>query len=105
MRRTFMQSTPTESQRVRSAKIASLRGAVLASCQAGPGSPLNHPLTLAALAQSAELGGAQGFRVDGPANVAAVRAVSDLPIFGINKVDRDGYDVRITSTLEDALEV
>ena len=100
-----MSSTMTESQQVRSALVASLRGAVIASCQAGPGSPLNNPLTIAALAQSSELGGARGFRVDSPANVAAVRAASGLPIFGINKVDRDGYDVRITSTLQDALEV
>jgi N-acylglucosamine-6-phosphate 2-epimerase len=100
-----MQSGLTESQRVRGELVASLRGAVIASCQAGPGSPLNHPSTIAALAKSAELGGAKGFRVDGPANVAAVREVSQLPILGINKVDRDGYHVRITSTFEDALEV
>lgn len=97
--------TMIESKRTRSAIVMSLKGAVMASCQAGPGSPLNLPPTIAALARSAELGGAQGFRVDGPANVAAVRAVSDRPILGINKVDRDGYDVRITPTLEDALEV
>lgn len=89
----------------RSALVASLSGTVSVSCQAGPESPLNQPSTIAALAQSAEMGGAQGFRADGPANVAAVRAVSQLPIFGINKVDREGYDVRITSTLADALEV
>lgn len=100
-----MHSTIIQSEQARSALVASLKGAVIASCQAGPESPLNQPSTIAALARSAELGGAQGFRVDGPANVAAVRAVSDLPIFGINKVDRDGYDVRITPTLEDALEV
>ncbi len=97
--------TMIESDRTRGALVASLKGAVLASCQAGPGSPLNLPSTIAALAKSAELGGAQGFRVDGPSNVAAVRAVSDRPILGINKVDRDGYEVRITPTLEDALEV
>ena len=97
--------TMIESARARRALVASIKDAVLASCQAGPGSPLNLPSTIAALAQSAELGGAQGFRVDGPANVAAVRAVSERPILGINKVDYDGYDVRITPTLEDALAV
>ena len=93
------------SERARVDLVASLKGAVIVSCQAGPESPLNQPLTIAALAQSAAVGGAHGFRVDGPANVAAVRAVSGLPIFGINKVDREGYDVRITSTLGDAVEV
>jgi N-acylglucosamine-6-phosphate 2-epimerase len=100
-----MHKTMIESERARGALVASLKGAVIASCQAGPESPLNQPSTIAALAQSAELGGARGFRVDGPLNVAAVRAVSELPIFGINKVDRDGYAVRITPTLKDALEV
>ena len=100
-----MHNNPVESQRVRDAIVVSLKGAVIASCQAGPESPLNQPLTIAALARSAELGGAQAFRVDGPNNVAAVRALSTLPILGINKVDRDGYEVRITSTLADAMEV
>lgn len=100
-----MHSTPVESEHIRGALVGSLKGAVIASCQAGPDSPLNTPSIIAALALSAELGGAQGFRVDGPANVAAVRNMSPLTIFGINKVDRDGYDVRITSTLRDALEV
>ena len=100
-----MHTTPNESARIRGALVASLRGAVISSCQAGPDSPLNTPATIAALALSTELGGVQGFRVDGPTNVAAVRAISPLPIFGINKVDRDGFDVRITSTLQDAMEV
>lgn len=89
----------------RRALVAGLKGAVIVSCQAGPESPLSNPAMIAALAQSAAMGGANGFRVDGPANVEAVRAVSTLPIFGINKVDRDGYDVRITSTTADALAV
>jgi N-acylglucosamine-6-phosphate 2-epimerase len=89
----------------RDAVVAALKGEVIASCQAGPDSPLNQPRIIAALARSAELGGARAFRVDGPENVAAVRAVSSLPILGINKVDRDGYDVRITSTLADAMAV
>ena len=96
---------PDESRRVRAAIVANLRGAVIASCQAGPESPLNQPTTIAALARSAELGGARAFRVDGPDNVAAVRALSALPILGINKVDREGYDVRITSTVADAMQV
>jgi N-acylglucosamine-6-phosphate 2-epimerase len=100
-----MNITPVESEQLRGKLVASLRGAVIASCQAGPESPLNTPAILASLALSAELGGAAGFRVDGPANVAAIRSMSPLPIFGINKVDRPGYEVRITSTLADALDV
>jgi N-acylglucosamine-6-phosphate 2-epimerase len=85
--------------------VAPLEGAVIVSCQAAAGSPLDHPGTIAALAQSAALGGARGFRIDGPDNVAAVRAVTDLPIIGIRKADRAGFEVRITPTLADALRV
>lgn len=85
--------------------IAALAGTIIVSCQAGPESPLNEPRIIAALAASAERGGASGFRVDGPENIAAVRAVSDLPILGINKIDFDGFDVRITPRLQDALAV
>ena len=100
-----MYNNPDESRRVRDTLVTGLKGAVIASCQAGPGSPLNTPLMIAALARSAALGGAKAFRVDGPDNVAAVRTASALPILGINKVDREGYDVRITSTVADAMEV
>lgn len=85
--------------------LAALEGTIIVSCQAGPESPLNEPRIIAALAASAERGGASGFRVDGPENVAAVRAMSTLPIFGINKVDIDDFDVRITPRLRDALAV
>src|SRR5688572_30276922 len=82
--------------------ISSLRGGVVVSCQAASGSPLDQPAFIAALAQSAERGGAVGFRVNGPANIAAVAAVSDLPIIGIRKV-RAGGGIVITPTLDDAL--
>jgi N-acylglucosamine-6-phosphate 2-epimerase len=82
--------------------IARIRGGVLVSCQAGWESPLNAPHFIAALAKSAERGGAAGFRVDGPENIAAVRAVSELPILGIYKVLHPGFDVFITSSFADA---
>lgn len=85
--------------------LTALAGTIIVSCQAGPESPLNEPRIIAALAASAERGGASGFRVDGPDNIAAVRAVSTLPILGINKIDFDGFDVRITPRLHDALAV
>ncbi|SDS34071.1 N-acetylmannosamine-6-phosphate 2-epimerase [Jiangella sp. DSM 45060] len=87
------------------AAVASIAGGVVVSCQAGPESPLNTPGILAALAQSAERGGAAGFRVDGPANIAAIRLGSDLPIIGIRKCHVPGSDVYITPTLSDAQEI
>lgn len=67
--------------------------------------PMNHPMIMAALAQSAMLGGAAGIRADSEADIAAIRRVVQLPIIGILKHDLPGYEVRITPTLEDALKV
>jgi N-acylglucosamine-6-phosphate 2-epimerase len=78
---------------------------VVVSCQAGPESPLNAPHFIAALAQSAAMGGAAGFRVDRPESVAAVRAVSDRPIVGINKLRNYDFDVFITPTYASAAAV
>ncbi len=79
-------------------QLAALRNGLVVSCQAGPESPLNAPHFIAALAKSAEMGGAFGFRVDRPENIAAVRAISKLPIIGINKIHTPGYEVYITPT-------
>jgi N-acylglucosamine-6-phosphate 2-epimerase len=85
--------------------LEAIQGRIVVSCQAGPESPLNSPHILAAIAKSAEMGGAAGFRVDRPENVAAVRAVSELPILGINKIHEPGYEVYITPTFESARAV
>jgi N-acylglucosamine-6-phosphate 2-epimerase len=82
-----------------------LEGAVIVSCQAAPGSPLDDPSMIAALVESSAIGGAGGFRVDGTANVAAVRAVSALPIIGIHKVRSADGEVWITPTLDAARRV
>jgi N-acylglucosamine-6-phosphate 2-epimerase len=86
-------------------QIEAVRHSVIVSCQAGPESPLHAPHFIAALARSAEMGGAAGFRVDGPVNVAAVRAVSERPILGINKLPRPSFDVFITPTFAAAKAV
>ncbi len=83
-------------------QLAAIRRGLVVSCQAGPESPLNAPHFIAALAKSAEMGGAAGFRVDRPENVAAVRAVSKLPIIGINKIHTSNYDIYITPTYASA---
>lgn len=86
-------------------QIEAIRHSVIVSCQAGPESPLHAPHFMAALAKSAEMGGAAGFRVNGPDDVAAVRAVSRLPILGINKLPQAGFDVFITPTFASARAV
>ncbi len=83
-----------------------LRGGVVVSAQAmDPASPLDDPRLLSLLAQAAELGGAAGFRVDGPAVVADLRPATGRPIVGIVKDAREGYDVYITPTVRGALDL
>ena len=77
-------------------QIETLRHGLVASCQAAADSPLNSPQVIAALAKACEMGGAIGFRVDHPENVAAVRSFSRHPIIGINKIHTHGYDIYIT---------
>ena len=65
--------------------LAAWRGGIVVSCQAPEGSPLRQPGTMAAMAQAGAMAGAIGIRANGPADVAAIRAVVDLPIVGIDK--------------------
>ena len=88
-----------------SSPIARIAGGVVVSVQAGPDSPLHPAEVIAAMAGSAQAGGAVGFRLDGPAHTAAVRSRSELPIIGIRKRRHPGYDVYITATVDDAREV
>ena len=76
-----------------------LRGGLIVSCQAPPDSPVYGPRFMAAFARAAEQGGAVGVRVNGPADVRAVRRAVSLPIIGIHKVQTEGYPVYITPTL------
>src|SRR4051812_7534549 len=91
--------------RIMLALIEQLRGGLIVSCQAQPGSPVYGPKFMAAFARCAELAGAAGLRVNGSADVRAVRRVTSLPIIGINKLRTDEYPVYITPSLQSARQV
>lgn len=79
-----------------------LRGKLIVSSQAmNPDSPLRRPEILSLLAQAAELGGAGGFRVDGPAVVEHLRRNTRLPIIGIAKDAGGSFDNYITTSSDD----
>lgn len=82
-------------------QLSELSNTLVVSCQAEPGLPLDAPTHIEALARSAVLGGASGLRIQGVANIRAVRAATDLPLIGLLKVDRAGTDVYITPTVAD----
>ncbi len=85
--------------------LESLRGGLIVSCQARPGNPLKGPRFMAAFAQAAEMAGAVGLRVNGAADVRAVRRCSSLPIIGINKQRDPRWPVYITPTVAAARSV
>lgn len=86
-----------------SATLARLKRQLIVSSQAmNPASPLKRPDILALMAQAAELGGAGGFRVDGADVVRLLRSGTQLPIIGIAKDRREGFDNYITTTIADA---
>ncbi|MCW1967937.1 MAG: putative N-acetylmannosamine-6-phosphate 2-epimerase [Anaerolineae bacterium] len=84
--------------------LKALQGGLIVSCQANEGNPMYGPTLMAAFAAAAELGGAVGFRANGPADVAAIRKITQRPIIGIYK-QREEWPVYITPTLQAARDV
>ncbi len=82
-----------------------LRDRLIVSCQPVPGGPLDKPEIIAALALAALDGGAAGLRIEGIANVKAVRRVSSAPLIGLVKRDLSDSPVRITPYLRDVREL
>jgi N-acylglucosamine-6-phosphate 2-epimerase len=80
---------------------ALLRGGLIVSVQAWPGSAIDDPYVIAAMARAAADNGAVGVRIQGVANIAAVRARLDLPIVGLIKRAYDGYEPYITPTVKE----
>lgn len=89
------------------ALLSRLEGQLIVSSQAmNPLSPLrNRPDVLALLAEAAELGGAGGFRLNGADVVGLLRPRTGLPIIGIIKDTREGFDNYITTSSADAEEL
>jgi N-acylglucosamine-6-phosphate 2-epimerase len=79
--------------------LESLRGGLVVSVQASPGTPLAAPAHIAAMARAAELGGAAGIRAT---EVAAVKEAVGLPVIGLRKRRVEGGHVYITPSMDDA---
>ena len=65
--------------------LDSLRHKLVVSCQAAPGDPMEDTETLRRVARSAVMGGAEGLRLNSPADIRAVRLDTQLPVIGIQK--------------------
>jgi N-acylglucosamine-6-phosphate 2-epimerase len=78
--------------------LEALRGGLIVSVQAKPGSPLDDPAVLSAMALAAQDAGAVAVRMQGVANLVAARRRVQIPIVGIIKREYAGYEPYITPT-------
>ena len=82
-----------------------MRGGLVVSVQAAPGSPLAAPEHLAAIARAVEGGGAVGIRTEGVDAIRAIRDAVDVPVIGLVKRQTPGTDVYITPEIADVAAV
>ncbi len=85
--------------------IKLLKDGLVVACQAEEHEPLHGAHFMAAMAKSAQIGGALGIRASGLLDISAVRLAVNLPIIGSQRVDTPGFLVRITPTLESARQI
>jgi putative N-acetylmannosamine-6-phosphate epimerase len=85
--------------------LSQLDGRLIVSCQPVPGGALDRPDIVAAFAQAALDGGAAGLRIEGLANLRAVRAITAAPVIGLIKVDLDDSPVRITPFMQNVRDL
>ena len=86
-----------------SGPLEAIRGGLVVSCQAPPGSPLAYTEHMVAFARAAAAGGAAGIRAEGVADTAAIKEAVRLPLIGLRKRRVPGSEVYITPELQDAL--
>ncbi len=81
--------------------LEALRGRLIVSVQAEAGSALDDPATIVRLARAVLASGAAAVRIEGLANLRAVRAAVAAPIVGLIKRRDDGFEPYITTTRAD----
>jgi N-acylglucosamine-6-phosphate 2-epimerase len=84
--------------------MMSLPRGIVVSCQGPPGTSLDDPHVMVAMAKAAEQAGAIGIRAQGQADIRAIRQATTLPIIGLLKREIEG-ERRITPSLADAIAV
>jgi len=82
-----------------------IKGGLIVSCQAEKDEPLGKPEILAAIAETAVIGGAAGIRACYPGNIVAIKQAVDVPVIGIYKKKYPDSDVFISPTREENLAV
>lgn len=85
--------------------LDAMRGGLIVSVQAWPGSALDDPHVIAAMARAAQESGAAAVRIAGTAHLRAVRECVALPIVGLIKREYAGFEPYITPTLDEVRAV
>jgi predicted NBD/HSP70 family sugar kinase/putative N-acetylmannosamine-6-phosphate epimerase len=81
-----------------------LRGALVVSCQAAPGNPLDDTEAIRRMCLAVLENGARGLRLNSPEHIEALRRHTAVPIIGIQKRYRDG-ELFITPDFESAVRL
>lgn len=81
------------------------KGSLVVSCQAREDNPLHGAVHMSTMARATLAGGAKGIRANGADDIAAIRAVTRLPIIGIAKMFDHRFPVYITPGFGDAVQV
>jgi N-acylglucosamine-6-phosphate 2-epimerase len=85
--------------------ITRFKNGCIVSCQALEDEPLFGSIYMSAMAIAAEEGGAVGIRANTPADIAAIKKRTSLPVIGLYKYIYPGYDVYITPTIHEVRQV
>ncbi|HEY6486901.1 MAG TPA: N-acetylmannosamine-6-phosphate 2-epimerase [Candidatus Cybelea sp.] len=82
-----------------------LRGGLIVSVQAWRGSAIDDPQIIAAMARASQDGGSRAVRIEGEANLRAVRRRVALPMIGLIKREYPGFEPYITPSLAEVAAV
>lgn len=87
------------------ADLEQLRGGLIVSVQAAPGSALDDAGVMGAMAEAAQAGGAAGVRIASVKHIQSVRKRVRVPIVGILKRRYAGFEPYVTPSLDDLREI
>ncbi len=87
------------------AKIRSLKGSLIVSCQALPAEPMHSSFIMGRFALAAYQSGAKGIRANTKEDIAEIQRQVDLPVIGIVKRDYPGSPIYITPTMKEIEEL
>lgn len=85
--------------------LETVKDGLIVSCQALEHEPLFGSSIMTAMALSAEEGGAVAIRANSPQDIKAIKQKIKVPLIGLHKVDYSGFEVYITPTIKEVLEI